>query len=70
MTEIDDIRAPIDRLAPAPICDDCISDRLGLSVRRHDNHKTGKLADSNGFEYCKDICSMCYGEKLLIRRPN
>jgi len=56
MTVIDDVRALVDRLAPAPICDDCIADRLGLSVRQHANRKTRELAGSNGFERRKDIC--------------
>lgn len=68
MTVIDDVRALIDRLSPEPICDDCIADRLKLSVRQHANHKTRELAGSNGFERRKDICSMCFGEKLVIRR--
>lgn len=68
MTVIDDVRALIDRLAPEPICDDCVAERLGLSVRQHANHKTRELAGSNGFERRKDICSMCFGEKLVIRR--
>ena len=68
MTVIDDVGALIDRLAPEPICDDCVADRPGLSVRQHANHKTRELAGSNGFERRKDICSLCYGEKLVIRR--
>lgn len=68
MPVIDDVRALIDRLAPEPICDDCVADRLGLSLRQHANHKTRELAGSNGFERRKDICSMCFGEKLVIRR--
>jgi len=68
MTVFDDVRALIDRLAPEPICDDCVAERLGLSVRQHANHKTRELADSNGFERRKDICSMCFAEKLVIRR--
>jgi hypothetical protein len=68
MTVIDDVRALIDRLSPEPICDDCIADRLKLSVRQHASHKTRELAGSNGFERRKDICSMCFGEKLVIRR--
>ena len=50
----DDVRALIDRLAPEPVCDDCVADRLGLSVRQHANHKTRELAGSNGFERRKD----------------
>ena len=68
MTVFDDVRALIDRLASEPICDDCVAERLGLSVRQHANHKTRELAGSNGFERRNDICSMCLGEKLVIRR--
>ncbi|MES1974280.1 MAG: hypothetical protein V4472_17620 [Pseudomonadota bacterium] len=68
MTVYDDVRALIVRLAPEPICDDCVAELLGLSVRQHANHKTRELAGSNGFERRKDICSMCFGEKLVIRR--
>jgi len=68
MTVSDDVRALIIRLAPEPICDDCVAERLGLSVRQHANHKTRELAGSNGFERRKDLCSMCFGEKLVIRR--
>lgn len=68
MTVTDDVRALIDRLSPEPICDDCIADRLKLSVRQHANHKTRELAGSNCFERRKDICSMCFGEKLVIRQ--
>lgn len=68
MTVFEDVRALIDRLAPEPICDDCVAERLGLSVRQHANHKTRELAGSNGFERRKDICSMCFAEKLVIRR--
>lgn len=64
----DDVRALIDRLAPAPICDGCVAERLGRSVRQHANHKTRELAGSNGFDRRKDICSMSSGEKLVIRR--
>lgn len=67
MPVIDDVSALIARLSPAPVCDDCIAERLGLFVRQHANHKTRELAGSNGFERRKDICSLCFGEKLVIR---
>ena len=67
MPVIDEVRALITRLSPAPICDDCVAERLGLSIRQHANHKTRELAGSNGFERRKDICSLCHGEKLVIR---
>ncbi len=68
MTVLDDVRAFVTRLSPDPVCDDCIADRLGLSVRQHANHKTRELAGSGGFERRKGSCSLCRGDKLVIRK--
>ena len=68
MSVRDLVASLISRLAPAAICDDCIAERLGLSVRQHANHKTRELAGSDGFERRKDRCSLCGQEKLVIRR--
>lgn len=68
MTVLEDVERFVSRLSPAPVCDDCIAGRLGLSVRQHANHKTRELAGSNGFERRKDACSLCGETKLVIRR--
>lgn len=68
MTVLDDVRALILRLSPQAVCDDCIADTLGLSVRQHANHKTRELAGTGGFERRKDACSLCGSEKLVIRK--
>jgi len=68
MSVLDDVRALILRLSPSPICDDCVAEKLSLSARQHANHMTRELAGSNGFERRRDICSICYGEKLVTRR--
>lgn len=68
MTVLDRVRGLIERLSPAPICDDCISELLGLSVRQHANHKTRELAGTAGFERQKDVCSICGGNKVVIRK--
>ena len=68
MTVLDDVRALVTRLSPEPVCDDCISERLHLSVRQHANRKTRELAGAGGFERRKDVCSLCDGEKLVIRK--
>lgn len=68
MTVLDDTRKLIDRLAPMPVCDDCLAERLNLSVRQHANHQTRALAGNAGYERRKDICSRCFGERLVIRR--
>ena len=66
-TTLDTVRNLIMRLSPAPICDDCVADRLNLGARQHANHKTRELAGASGFERRRDICSLCFGEKLVTR---
>ena len=68
MTVLEEVRTLITRLSPDPVCDDCIADRLGLSVRQHANHKTRELAGTGGFERRRDRCSLCGSEKLVIRK--
>jgi uncharacterized protein YaaQ len=68
MTVLEDVRALIVRLSPETICDDCIADRLQLSIRQHANHKARELAGSGGFERRKGACSLCGSEKLVIRK--
>jgi hypothetical protein len=68
MTVLDQVRGLIERLSPEPICDDCISEKLSLTVRQHANHKTRELAGTGGFERGKDACAICGGIKLVIRR--
>ncbi len=66
-TVLDRVRALIERLVPEPVCDDCITEKLDLSVRQHANHKTRELAGSHGFERRKARCVLCGAEKLAIR---
>lgn len=68
MTVLDEVRALVSRLSPEPICDDCIAERLGLSVRQHTNRKTRELAGADGFERSKDVCSICGVTRPVIRQ--
>lgn len=67
-TVFDRVRAFVTRLAPHPVCDGCIAERLDLSAAARANPETRLLAGSDGFERRRDICSLCYAEKLVIRR--
>jgi hypothetical protein len=68
MTVLEQVRAFVSRMSPEPVCDDCVAERLSLSVRQHANHKSRELAGAEGFERRKDRCSLCGSEKLVIRR--
>lgn len=67
-TVLEQVRGLIERLSPEPICDDCITERLGLSIRQHANHKTRELAGSEGFERVIEPCAICGAAKKVIRR--
>lgn len=65
MTVLDDVRGFVSRLSPDPVCDDCITDRLGLSAREHANHRSRELGGTAGFERRKSACSLCRKVKLV-----
>jgi len=66
-TILDKVRALIGRLSPASICDDCITDKLELSVRQHAHHKTRELAGEHDFERHIAPCAICGETKTVIR---
>lgn len=68
MTVLEDVSNLIEKIRPDAICDDCIADKLRLSVRQHANHKTRELDASHSFDRRKDICSVCGASKKVIRR--
>jgi hypothetical protein len=70
MTVLDQVRRLIERLSPESVRDDCISEKLGLSVRQHANHKPRELAGTDGFERRKDECAICEATKLVIGRAD
>ena len=68
LSVVDDVARFVARLAPEPVCDDCIADRLALSVRQNAITATRELAGSGGFERAKEPCSLCGAITLVIRR--
>jgi hypothetical protein len=66
MTVLDDVSDLIVRRRGDAICDDCIADKLNLTVRQHANRKTNILKNESGFNRRKDICPVCKGNKLVI----
>jgi hypothetical protein len=64
---LDQVRKFVSRLSPDAVCDDCIADKLGLSLRQQVNRKTRELAGTDGFVRSKERCSICGQEKLVTR---
>ena len=67
MTVLEQVEGLLVKRSPTAICDDCIADKLGLSVRQHANHKTRELAPRPRFNRRKDTCGICGSTKLVIR---
>ncbi len=67
MTVLDDVRELIVALDKRTICDDCITNKLQLSVRQYANQKSRVLAKSPLFARNKDVCSTCGKIKYVIR---
>lgn len=67
MTVLEDVAHLIARAAPNAICDDCIADKLHLTVRQHANHKTRELAGKSGYLREKGKCHYCGSNKKVIK---
>jgi len=55
----------VSRLAPEPVCDDCITQTLDLSPLDHVEQVARELVGANRFERSKGACSLC-GETRLV----
>lgn len=66
-TVMEDVKALLIARAPDRLCDDCIAERLQLSVRQHANHKTRQLGKIWPFDRRKGTCADCDRTKLVIR---
>lgn len=64
----DKVEALIGRLAPEPICDQCIVERLGLAALHQASQRTHELEGTRRYERGQDECAICGTAKMVIRR--
>lgn len=64
------VEALIRRMDGAPLCDDCIAERLDLSSLSHASIVTSAVGGTGGFERLKAPCSLCGATKLVIRHQS
>jgi len=64
----DQVEALIGRLAPEPICDPCIVERLALNSLHQASQRTRELAGTRGFERLQHACATCGVTRSVIRR--
>jgi hypothetical protein len=65
---VDRVHALISPLSPEPVCDTCVAERLSLASTQAANFKVREVAGSGGYERRRDICSLCFNERLVTRR--
>ncbi|SBV35059.1 conserved protein of unknown function [uncultured Sphingopyxis sp.] len=67
MTIAGQIERLIESLGGASICDDCITDRLNLSVRSQANVVTRELGHREEYDRAKVSCGQCGALKTAIQ---
>jgi hypothetical protein len=70
MTIAGQIERLIESLQGLSICDDCVTDRLNLSVRSQANVVTRELGKLERFDRDKTPCGQCGAIKTAIRHRN
>lgn len=64
-TVMERMRDLLQARSPNAICDDCLKQQLGLSVRQQANQETRLLARSPRFRRIHGRCTLCFGDKLV-----
>jgi hypothetical protein len=64
----DTIRRLVERLAPAPICEACIAQRLDMELNEALHASLAALVVERGFESERDHCVLCDQQRPVIRR--
>ncbi len=67
-TILDNIRRLVERLAPAPVCDDCLTERVDPTATEDIRTAIGELTVTRGFDRIRDACSLCGEHKMVIRK--
>jgi hypothetical protein len=67
MNIVQDVERLIREVAPNALCNDCIADELGLSVRQQAYDKTKELGRHVAFDQGMHTCVRCGDVKLVTR---
>jgi hypothetical protein len=62
------VRQLVERLAPAPVCDSCVAERLTLDLTDDLRANLGQLAVERGFDRERDHCGLCDQQRAVIRK--
>ena len=62
------VRRFVERLAPTPVCDDCLAERIDQSGADGVRTAIGELAVERGFDRMRDACGLCGTSRMVIRK--
>lgn len=69
-TVLERVRGLIERLAPEPVCDDCIAEKLAVTQASQVNLAAHELAGAKGIERRGDICALCGNLGIATRQAS
>ena len=65
---LDVVRRWVDRLAPTPVCDDCLAERIEMARPEDIGPAVGELAAARDFVRERGTCGLCNEVRLVIRK--
>ncbi|MCW1430902.1 hypothetical protein OLX23_17470 [Novosphingobium sp. JCM 18896] len=67
-TTLERVRRLVERLAPTPVCDECIADRIDDAHLEEVRPCTQELTAERGFVRDNDACGLCGERHTVIRK--
>ncbi|MBV1687701.1 hypothetical protein KRR38_08440 [Novosphingobium sp. G106] len=65
---LETVRRWIERLAPAPVCDDCLAERIDMARPEDVRPAVGELAATRDFSRERGTCGLCGEHRAVIRK--
>ena len=67
---LDKVRRLVAGLAPTPVCDGCLAERLDPLAPDEVQLATSELAVARGFMRDRNVCGLCGEERPVIRKAS
>lgn len=67
-TILDLVRRWVERLAPSPVCDDCLAERIDMARPEDIAPAVGELAAMREFARERGDCGLCGENRAVVRK--
>jgi hypothetical protein len=65
---LDVVRRWVERLAPTPVCDDCLAERIEMARAEDIGPAVGELVATRDFARERGTCGLCGENRAVIRK--